>query len=222
MNEYPDKIGRRDALKRIATAATAVAVVPHVAGAAAADQPADGPARLNPAAAVPRGTPTDPDLLNPVVPWKKILTKDELRTTSALCDVIIPADDRSPSATAVGVPDFIDEWVSAPYPPFEEDRQIVRGGLAWINTESHKRFQKEFADLTNEQKHAICDDICHEPKAKPEHKVGARFFDKMRNLTLSGFYTTAEGWKDLPYVGNVSLANFDGPPPEVLKHLGLV
>jgi len=43
----------------------------------------------------------------------------------------------------------------------------------------------------------------------------------MRNLTASGFYTTPVGWKDIGYVGNMALNKFDGPPPEVLKYLGL-
>jgi hypothetical protein len=68
---------------------------------------------------------------------------------------------------------------------------------------------------------AICDDICYAPKAKPEFKQAASFFSKMRDLTAGGFYSTPEGWKDLGYIGNVPLAEFLGPPPEVLKHLGL-
>ena len=84
--------------------------------------------------------PLDPDLVNPELLWAKLLTAEERATAAAVCDVIIPADERSPAASAVGVHDFVDEWVSAPYPRQKEDRQIVRGGLAWINTEAHKRF----------------------------------------------------------------------------------
>jgi hypothetical protein len=166
-------------------------------------------------------TLTDPDLLNPGKMWGRTLTKEELRTAAALCDVIIPADEKSPSASQVGLPDFIDEWVSAPYPAQQADSKTVRAGLAWLNGESKKRFEHDFADLDDGQKTKICDDICYAAKAAPEFRQGAHFFAKMRDLTSSGFYTTPEGMKDLDYRGNVALTKFDGPPPEVLKHLGL-
>ena len=55
----------------------------------------------------------------------------------------------------------------------------------------------------------------------PEFEHGARFFAKFRNLTMGGYYTTDIGAKDIGYVGNVALQTFDGPPPEVLKKLGI-
>ena len=39
--------------------------------------------------------------------------------------------------------------------------------------------------------------------------------------TAGGFYSTPAGRKDLNYIGNVPLARFDGPPPALLKALGL-
>ncbi len=170
---------------------------------------------------LPTGIGTDPNLHKKIIPWERVLDEAEMKTVTALCDVIIPADDKSPSASAVGVPDFINEWVSAPYPQQVGDREEVRAGIVWIDAESRKRFNKGFADLGDEQKTQICDDICSGSKAKPEFKKGAAFFSKMRNLTAGGFYTTPEGWKDIGYVGNVPMAEFPGPPPEVLKHLGL-
>jgi Gluconate 2-dehydrogenase subunit 3 len=166
----------------------------------------------------------DPDLMRYYRPgdlWPLTFTKDQRQTVAALCDVIIPEDDKSPSASSVGVPDFIDEWISAPYPEQEGDRKTVVEGLAWLNDESKKRFEKTFVDLSDEQKRQICDDICYAPKAKPEFQSAARFFAKFRNLTAGGFYTTPTGWKDIQYVGNVPLTQYDGPPPEVLAHLGL-
>jgi hypothetical protein len=209
----PNKIGRREALKRMASVATAAATVP------AATLPGFGQTPSTNAA--PARTLTDPDLIKPALPWQKILTQDELRTAAALCDAIIPADDRSPSASSVGVHDFIDEWVSAPYPIQQADRVQIRGGLTWLNTESTKRFGKQFADLADNEKKQICDDICFVPKARREFQAAALFFAKFRDLTASGFYTTNEGMKDLRYVGNIPLVKFDGPPKEVLEYLKL-
>jgi gluconate 2-dehydrogenase gamma chain len=213
-DSQPTSFGRREALKKLVTGAAA-ALPTGAAMTAARSQEASRPP------AVPVRPPSDPDLFAQMPHWEKILTTEERRTASALCNTILPADDISISASDAGVPDFIDEWVSAPYPPQMADREIVRGGLAWINTESVKRFEKPFADLSAEQRTAICDDICHAPDAKPEFAFGARFFALFRDLTTSGFYTTEHGRNDLGYIGNVPLASFDGPPVEVLRHLGL-
>ncbi len=166
----------------------------------------------------------DPKLLEVYKPgdyWPLTFTREQRRTTTALCDVIIPADDRSPGAAGIGVPDFIDEWISAPYPEQQADRKVILDGLAWLDGEARKRFGKGFADLSMEQQHRICDDICYGPAAKEEFKSAARFFSKFRNLTVGGFYTTPQGWNDIQYVGNVPLTKFEGPPPEVLKYLKL-
>ncbi len=171
----------------------------------------------NPLAA---GTATDPDLLAPVVPWEKVLTAEELRQVAALADVIIPADDRSPSASELGVPDYVNEFVSAP--GHEEALTTLRGGLAWLNRTAQERFgAADFPALTTTQRHEICDQICFEPDAAPELKSQARFFDQFRDMVSTGFWTTEEGMRDLGYVGNIPLPSFDGPPPEVLAQLGL-
>ena len=226
-------IGRRAALRVLASTAAALPVVGAVAACAPGEKGAEGGAAATTSAAGgvpastgkptvgPRGTLSDPDLLNPKVTWEMQLTASEMTTLTALCDVIIPADDKSPSASKVGVPAYINEYVSAPSDWYKRALVQVRGGLAWINVESTKRFGKAFHEITDAQRTAICDDICYAPKAKPEFKQAAKFFDRVRDLTAEGFYTTDEGMKDIGYIGNVALPRFDGPPPEVLKHLGL-
>lgn len=176
------------------------------------------------AGAIAQGYGQDPKLLEPYKPgdlWPLTFTKEQRRTVTALCDVIIPADEKSPSASQVNVHDFIDEWISAPYPKQKEDRKVILDGLAWLDSESKKRFKKPFAELSEEQKRQICDEICLEPKAKPALIKAARFFARFRDLTAGGFYTTPEGMKDIQYVGNVPLTKWDGPPPEVLSYLKL-
>ncbi len=205
--------GRRAALGRLATVATGTAVAPNVALATAEAAPAPAPTPVRP--------PLDQDLRNPVVQWQKVLTQDELRTVAALCDVILPADARSPAASKVGVPGFIDEWVSAPYPLQEADRLIVRGGLVWLDTESRRRFGRAFVALAAPEKRSICDDVCDLARVRSEWRPGALLFDKVRALSLVGFYTTLEGMKDLEYVGNVPSATFEGPPRQALVHLKL-
>jgi hypothetical protein len=166
----------------------------------------------------------DPDLLKIYQAdslWPLTLDKQQRATATVLCDVIVPEDERSPAASKVGVVDFLDEWISAPYPESQRDRLVVIEGLAWINAESQRRFSKDFVALSAAQRAAICDDIS---AAKPQEKFAhaATFFARYRALTAGGYYTTPIGMKAIGYVGNVAMTSFDGPPAEVLKKLGLV
>jgi Gluconate 2-dehydrogenase subunit 3 len=181
----------------------------------------DAPGKSVPAI---RGYGTDPDLLKAYHPgqlWPLTLTAPQRRLAAVLADIIIPADDHSASASSVGLVDFIDEWVSAPYPDCQRDRPIVLEGFAWLDAEAARRFHRRFAELTVSQQHRICDDICDEARAAPERRKAAHFFARYRDLTAGGFYTTAAGRKDLGYIGNVPLARFEGPPPELLRKLKL-
>jgi len=170
------------------------------------------------------GYGTDPNLMEVYKPgalWPLTFTSEQRRTVAGLCDVILPADERSPGASHLKVHDFIDEWVSAPYPQQQQDRKLILEGLAWFDSESKRLFNKPFPELNDSQKRQICDPICSLEKSSDELKPIARFFAKFRNLTMAGFYTTPDGMKDIQYLGNVPLTQFDGPPPEVLKYLKL-
>ena len=223
-----EELTRRRALQVLAAGAAGAAAIS--AGACADGSDAGVPGSENAASFTgaasggnPRatGTPTDPDMVSPVVWWDLVLTEGELATLASLCDVIIPEDEHSPGAAALGAHAFIDEWVSAPYDGNREDLTLVRGGLVWLDIESAERFGGRFTELTLERKHAICDDICRAENVAPEYRVAARFFDRVRDLTSTAFWTTAEGMADLGFVGNRPMPRFDGPPPEVLERLGL-
>jgi hypothetical protein len=207
----PLRVDRRTAIQWVLAAASAFPLLQR---------------RTSYAATAPgnRGYGTDPELnriYRPGELWPLTLTPQLRSTAAALCDVVIPADSESPSASDVGVVDFIDEWISAPYDPQRADRETILRGLAWLDDESQRRFGSPFSGLTDRQKTAICDDICYLPEAKPRFADAATFFATYRDLTAGGFYTTPAGTKDLKYVGNVPLTRFDGPPPEVLRMVGL-
>ena len=206
----PLRVDRRTAMKWVAIASTLPWLQRPVAGTAA------------PASA--KGYGTDPALNRTYKPgdlWPLTLPPYMRQAAAALCDLIIPADGHSPGAAAVGVVDFIDEWISAPYAAQRADRKTILEGLGWLEIESKKRFRKFFVDLAPAQKAAICDDICYLPRAKAEFREAAKFFATFRDLTAGGFYTTPAGSKDIRYVGNVALERFDGPPAEVLRRVGL-
>ena len=219
-------ITRRGALKVIAATAAAGAAAASctvdeaTSPAESAHEALSGFKPVPPSNPRAAGTPTDPDMLAPVVPWEMVLTDEEMRYVAALADVIIPADERSPAASAVGVPDYVNEFVSAP--AHKEHLTRLRGGLAWLNRTARERFgAADFPALTEARQHAICDEICFEPAAPRALKPQARFFDAFRDWVSTGFWTTEEGMRDLGYMGNVPLPSFDGPPAEVLERLGL-
>jgi hypothetical protein len=171
-----------------------------------------------------RGYGTDPNLVATYHPgelWPLTLSAAQRRLAATLADLIIPADERSPSASAVGVVDFIDEWVSAPYPAGRRDRPVVLDGLAWLDAEAVRRYGRGFAELHPQGQHAICDEICCESRATPERREAAHFFALYRNLAAGGFYSTPAGRKDLSYIGNVARTSFEGPPAALIEKLGL-
>lgn len=182
-------------------------------GAARAAEPAEA-----------HGYGTDPKLLKTYHPgelWPLTLSASQRQLAGALADIIIPADDQSPSASAVGVVDFIDEWISAPYPAQRRDRKTVMDGFAWLDAEAARRGGRLFAELGASGQQAICDAICDATRAVAERQEAARFFSRYRDLTAGAFYSTPVGRNDLKFIGNVAQAKFDGPPPELLKSLGL-
>jgi len=161
----------------------------------------------------------DPDRMNPVVAWARTMTDAQLRTTAAFCDIILPADERSPAASAVGVPDFIDEWVSAPYPQQQEDRASILTGLEWLEEQSLERFGSSFASATEPQKTEVVDAIAR-PTATAELADQAQFFRRFRYLTVGAFYTTEAGIEDVGYIGNVPLSGeYPGPSEAAMAHL---
>jgi hypothetical protein len=153
-------------------------------------------------------------------PARAFFTAAELRTVSVLADDIIPRDARSGSATDAGVPGYIDYQMAVP--ETEDDTRVaMRGGLAWLNTESRARFNKNYASLTADQRHQILDDIAWPDRAKPAFSHGVLFFSRFRDLVGAGFFSSAMGWKDLRYEGNVFNPNWQGCPEAATKKLGV-
>ena len=147
---------------------------------------------------------------------KTFFTPDEMATITILGDIIIPKDEVSGSASESGVPAFI-EFIVKDMP---EHQIPMRGGLRWLDLQCLTNFDKAFKDCSPAQQMQIVDEIAWPEKAKPEMAQGVAFFNLMRNLTASGFYTSQMGVKDMGYVGNMP-NQWNGVPQDVLHQYGL-
>jgi hypothetical protein len=147
----------------------------------------------------------------------KFFTSHEWDTVRVLVDIIIPKDARSGSATDAAVPEFMDFIITE-----QESRQTaMRGGLAWLDRECQRRFDKTFLDCAEAERAAVLDDIAWPQRAKPEFSHGVRFFGSFRDLTATGFWTSRTGFEDLQYMGNTYVPEWTGCPEEALKGLGV-
>ncbi|MEO5995777.1 MAG: gluconate 2-dehydrogenase subunit 3 family protein [Chitinophagaceae bacterium] len=143
-------------------------------------------------------------------------TEHEMATITVLADIIIPKDDKSGSASDAKVPEFI-EFIVKDIPSHQVP---MRGGLRWLDIECLKRYTKSFKDTTKEQQLEMVTDIAYPQNVKPGMQPGVSFFNRMRDLTASGFFTTEMGVKDIGYIGNTP-NKWEGVPQDILKQYGL-
>ena len=146
---------------------------------------------------------------------EKFFTDEELKTLNVLSDIIIPADAKSGSASQAGVPAFIEFMVKDK----PEMQTPFRGGMRWLDNICVKRYGKSFVNCAKNQQIELVDAIAYPETAKPEMSQGVSFFTLMRNMTLTGFYTTQIGFNDIGYMGNTP-NEWTGVPQEVLTKYG--
>ncbi|GJM29184.1 MAG: hypothetical protein DHS20C17_18190 [Cyclobacteriaceae bacterium] len=203
---------RRESLKSLLVGSVAGGLVLN--GCAPAEQPpqeTDSAAQSTGYGRTPEEKERDEKLRS-----QQYFNHEELTTLAVLCDIILPAEADFGSATDAGVPEFI-EFMAKDMP----NHQLpLRGGIMWLNNQTNERFNLDFSKCSDDQQLAVIDEIAY-PGKTPEHlKHGEKFFSLMRNLTLTGYYTSEIGIKDLGYVGNQPNV-WDGIPQEVLDEHNL-
>ena len=148
---------------------------------------------------------------------RKTFDDHQWKTVRVLSDLIIPADQRSGSATQAGVPECIDDWIAF---RTEQDGNTrlqaeIIGGLTWLDRESNRLFSEDFADAAPAQQKQILDRIAWPGRAAKEDRPWVVFFDRFRDLVVSGFFSSKIGIHDLPYLGNTAVAEWKGCDPKV-------
>ena len=139
----------------------------------------------------------------------------ELVTIAVLCDIILPNNHPNGGALDAGLPDFVEFMVK----DREQYKLPVRGGIAWLDSYSIENFGPDFINISESQRLSICNEIPYPDNQASELQAGISFFSLMRNLTLTGYYTTELGFRDLDYMGNTPNV-WDGVPETVLRRHG--
>jgi len=146
---------------------------------------------------------------------KTFFSEEEMATIAILSDIIIPEDDDSVAATETGVPEFI-EFIVKDMP---EHQIPIRGGLMWLKRESNKRFDKSFTEISEENQLEIIDHIAY-PKDFEKDSPGPIFFRNVKDLVVTGYFTSEPGFKYLDYRGNTPNV-WDGVPAHILEKHGM-
>jgi hypothetical protein len=228
--DHVASISRRDSLKLLA-ALVASSLLPSLTGCepsptstptTIADAKTHWP-QLQLAPITSKGYGKDPTLIQGA-PWPLTMTPAQLGLTAIVCDILLPRDGQSPSASELNVPTVLDEWISAPYPDQQSDRVTLLSVLAWLNDEATQRFGVDFKQATSAQRLQIIDDIAYNKAENPERF--ARIipaFSRFRSIAVAAYYCTPTGSQELGYLGNVPIAgDYPGPSAEAKAHLSQV
>ncbi len=197
----PGSVSRREALQLVGGGVASLVVAFDWA-----------PAQLQGATRAARAAATSGPVAEP-----KFFTAHEWDTVRVLVDIIIPKDERSGSATDAGVPEYIDFLMTD---GSDNQRIAMRGGLAWLDIQTRKRFNKPFTACVEQERAAILDAIAWPARATPDMSQGVAFFNSFRDLTAAGFFSSKMGVEDLRYQGN-AFVQWNGCPPEALAKLGV-
>ncbi|WP_020529027.1 gluconate 2-dehydrogenase subunit 3 family protein [Flexithrix dorotheae] len=147
---------------------------------------------------------------------QQFFNEHEMKTIKVLGDLVIPADEKSGSASDAGFPEFL-EFMMKDQPQHQVG---MRGGLNWLDNQCQKEFGKKFIDCTENEQKSMLDEIAYPEKARPENSQGVAWFNKFRDFVATGFFTSKLGIDDLQYMGNVATV-WQGAPQEVLDKLGV-
>lgn len=153
----------------------------------------------------------------------------EFLTLSAATERIYPKDDTGPGAIELGVPYFIDnqlagafghnakEYSSAPfmkglptqgYQTHLLKKDIFHQGIIALNRQANETYEKDFPDLTDQQKDEILR-MCESGKIAMEGIESSYFFSLLKSAVIAGVYSDPiyggndgmRGWKQKEYPG---------------------
>lgn len=198
----PVPISRRDALRKLAVVAAAPALLSACRGedvAGSAMRHAASGGAMQPAVGA---APT-------------FFTPHEFETIRTLAALVIPADDRGPSAAETGTPELIDWVMTDELLGDPTSRQtLIRGGLALLDAEARDLGAASFVEASDDQQRQLLDRIAYPESATPADEAGVAFFSLFRNYVATGYFSSPQGIEDLGYLGNVARTEWTGCPDD--------
>ena len=158
------------------------------------------------------GYGNDPNLFDPHAPWPRIMTPSQLRDVATLADMILPKAGSYPAPSEVGIADFVDEWISAPYPDQKRDRTLILDGLVWLDNVAKQRWQSDFGSLDPGRQMQLFEPIVHLPvNGDAEAMKAYHFFRRLRTVAVGAYFSLPQNFEQMGYIGNVAMDSF--PPP---------
>jgi hypothetical protein len=149
----------------------------------------------------------DPQLTEGKVTWSSSVPASVMRTVHAVCDCVLPPTADMPAGSAVGVPQFMALWISAPYPDQREDREKVMTALTELDATARHLYGRSFLRLNASEKESVFLAMpLHDPESSSSRLV---------DLLIIGYATSDDGMKAIGYLGNQVLPAFPGTPLEL-------
>jgi gluconate 2-dehydrogenase gamma chain len=147
----------------------------------------------------------------------EFFTPAEWDVVRILVDLIIPRDERFGGANDAGVPEFMDfTLVDRP-----SNQPWMRDGLAWIDAESVRRFNVGFTYTNDAERAQLLDAIAFPARAAADVQTGVEFFNRFRDLTATGYFSSRVGVEYLGYIGNAFNPGWSGCGAAAERHLGV-
>lgn len=208
---------RRKSLKSIVLGSVATGLAAH--GCKPGEEPINE-ANLSGHQAVEWRTGYENEILSEIKEGEYFFNEHQKKTMNVLCDLILPPSDQFKAASDAKVVDFID--FMARDSESEAMQTDLKGGLMWLDHICNTINGMDFISATEEQQRAILDEIAYYDPEVPQHErpFGVNFFSLVRNLTMTGFYTSKIGIEELGYKGNMPNV-WNGVPDDVLEQHGV-
>jgi hypothetical protein len=122
--------------------------------------------------------------------WKpKVLDAHQNETVVVLTELIIPETD-TPGARAAKVNEYIDSVLADASPA---DRDGFGQGLAWLDARSQQQFNTRFIDASPERQIELLTFLSTTATPSSGDRQGIEFFQALKGLTISGYYTSEAG-----------------------------
>ena len=122
----------------------------------------------------------------------RVLTAHQNATVTEISELIIPQTETA-GARDARVNQFIDTVLEDA--PAAERESFIRG-LAWIDRRSRASSGADFIETPPAAQEALLTVISSRENAAPDDRDGVEFFEAIKRLTITGYYTSEVGMRE--------------------------